>query len=307
MTEQRIEMTMLSRLDSDQKAIAARVDSVDKTLYALGREVSEISGKIKSPTETPVWITYFVYPAAVLIMAALVTAVIRLTIQMNAVEHFLRDNGGFIAGLRLEKINPSDPKKVQEAKLIISQAKATKTAIPSEIIKKTGDKFLEAAGTDPDAWGAALTLADYRSYLNGPKQPSLSGYYPFGTNGNPDHLESVWVIIPTPPGARSPDFTTSIARVDIAVAARIDVISKPLPQNAKKGPASLLGVGGAVDLSGMYLRHVVLYNVEIHYNGGPLMLDDVTFVSCHFVMNTTTDTRELVTRLLASQSVQFTG
>ena len=66
--------------------------------------------------------------------------------------------------------------------------------------------------------------------------------------------------------------TTSIARTDIASSARLWLIAKPIKQTAELGPVSLLAVGGTVGLDGMEIAHVVFENVEVHYNGGPLIL-----------------------------------
>jgi len=70
MTEQRIDLTMLSRIDSEQKATASRVENLDKSLQGLGREVSEIKGAIKTPAETPAWIRFVAYLCASLLLLA---------------------------------------------------------------------------------------------------------------------------------------------------------------------------------------------------------------------------------------------
>jgi hypothetical protein len=49
MTEQRIDLNMLSRMDAEQKATASRVDGIDKRLQSLSGEVSEIKGANKTP------------------------------------------------------------------------------------------------------------------------------------------------------------------------------------------------------------------------------------------------------------------
>ena len=76
MTEKRVEIYMLERLEAEQKSLGVRIDSVDTSLRNLGREVSELRGSL--PAETPAWIRFYVYPACVLISAAMAGAVITL-------------------------------------------------------------------------------------------------------------------------------------------------------------------------------------------------------------------------------------
>jgi hypothetical protein len=64
-------------------------------------------------------------------------------------------------------------------------------------------------------------------------------------------------------------------------------------------------VGGATDITGIYMRHVFLRNVEVHYSGGPLHLDDVTFIDCKFVFDNTENARRLAQAILSIQRVTF--
>jgi hypothetical protein len=307
MPEKPIDLIILQRIDDEQKATASRVNGIDQRLQSLALEVNTLAGSIRPPIEAAPWVRFFVYPACVLIAAGMVTTTIALLVKVNGLETFIHDNGGVIAGIRLEKVTPSDPKNAQETEHIIAQAKKSQIKIPQDVLKDTGGRFIDASNAFPDAWQAALAVVDYRSYLNGPNPPPLSAYYPLGMIGNPDHLEAFQIFVSYPKGRIPPQFTTSLARADMAFSARLDPIGHPLPQTAKKGAASILGVGGAFDLSGLYLRHVVLYDVEVHYNGGPLILEDVTFINCRFVMNETKDTRQLASQVLADRSVQFTA
>ena len=202
--------------------------------------------------------------------------------------------------------NPTDPRSIKEAKQILVRAENSNIKLHPKVVENAGKKFLDAATSDPSAWTAALVFLDYRSYLNEPP-PLLSAYYPVGTTDNPDHVEVFHILVRFPAGEKQAEFTTSFARTNIAVSARMDEIGSPEPQTAEKGPASLLAVGGAFILGGMYLRHVVLYDVEIHYDGGSLILDDVTFIHCRFVMHETKDSRSLASQVLTDRSIQFTA
>ncbi len=304
MAEQKIDLQMLARIDSDQKATSSRVDKIDEKLQGLAREVSEIKGAIRLPTETPAWIRFVIYPLCVGFVIAMTGAVVRVTIQMGNVEHSLKDNSGFIAALRLEKANPTDPNKIQEAKQILFQAQKTDVKIPLDVIAETGIKFIDASKDNPNTWDTALAFVDYRSYLNLPNPP-ISGYYPIGKFFPADGLEPTYYFWGTVPGKPLPQFTTSVRRVPIAVSARTELIKSPMKQLAHEGPESLLGVGGDLRLEGYYFRNVVLKEVTVHYNGGPIILDNVTFINCRFVIDNIDNGRALSSQILASSQVNF--
>jgi hypothetical protein len=50
---------------------------------------------------------------------------------------------------------------------------------------------------------------------------------------------------------------------------------------------------------------VVYDGVEIHYSGGPMILENVVFISCKFVMDNTAPNRNLAEVLLASDRIDF--
>ncbi len=151
MTEKRVELYILERLEGDQRLLVERVSSIDTSLTDLGREVSEIKGSIKPQPETPAWMRFFIYPCCVLIAGVMVGAVITLLVKVNGIETFIHNNGGVIAGLRLEKLNSSDPQKAQEAEQILAQAKKAKIKIPPEVVESTGRNFIHAAQTSSSA------------------------------------------------------------------------------------------------------------------------------------------------------------
>src|SRR5260370_14060006 len=78
MSEQKIDLTMLARIDSDQKTTASRVDNIETSLHNLEREVSEIKGSLKSPADIPWWIRFIVAPVCVAAILATGGAVIHL-------------------------------------------------------------------------------------------------------------------------------------------------------------------------------------------------------------------------------------
>jgi len=64
------------------------------------------------------------------------------------------------------------------------------------------------------------------------------------------------------------------------------------------GPKIYLGRAAELSLDGYYLRSVILEGMTIHYNGGSLILENVTFINCQFVMDNVDTGRQLGTELL---------
>jgi hypothetical protein len=58
-------------------------------------------------------------------------------------------------------------------------------------------------------------------------------------------------------------------------------------------------------LDGMLMKHVVLRNVTIFYSGAPVVLEDVTFVNCTFVLTNTEGARNFALAVLASAKTIF--
>ena len=303
MSEQKIDVTMLARVDSDQKATASRVDNIENSLHKLEREVSEIKGLLKS-SETPVWVKHYVYPCCVLISAAMVTAVIVLMVQMHGVQSFLSGNAGFIAGLRLEQMNPASS-KTSEIKQILSQSEKQKIKIPADVIEKMGKEFIAAAKDDPSAWESALALVNYRSFLNESDAPH-----------------------PVPPGIAPPqlDWYTTVEGWSRKRTSgyKVFAVYEPLvpndramrfepidsKDNATKpvGP-SLMVVDGEYQnkfrLDGYWLKHVVIRNAAIQYRGGPVILEDVYFVNCTFEIDRTLPSQLLADSVLEKTPTSF--
>jgi hypothetical protein len=80
--------------------------------------------------------------------------------------------------------------------------------------------------------------------------------------------------------------------------ARYESIGQNL--NTEGGPPALVVRGGAVNLDGKDIRHVIFENVEIHYTGKPLILENVVFFNCTFVLDNNEPVRQLGEHLLAS-------
>jgi len=269
MTERPIDLEMLSRIDSEQKATASRVDGLDKALQGVAREVSEIRGRLEreSPAPTPWWLTHVLGPLCVASAVATVTAVIILLVKVNGIETFIHNNGGFIAALRLEKdaANPSAENSVKDTRRIIGEATAAKVRVSREVLASTGQKFIDAAQTMPTAWDAVPDFLSYASFLNTYENlPALGPLRDFTTYG---------FNIPTHDSLRVPTMS-HYGTVPISKAALLDRIGQHKNITNNNGDAFVVLADGEVLLDGMSMKHVILRNITVYYDGGPVILEE---------------------------------
>jgi len=169
MAEQKIDLMMLSRVDSDQKAIASRVDAIEKELHGLGREVSEIKGGIRS-AEIPWWVKSIVAPACVLAIAATGGAVIHLEILVSGIGTNISKVQGSLAPQSLTAyaaLPPADFRAaVPDVGSYIAAARKHNVRVPPGVVD-TLSKQLEATATNAtDFWPTVAELINYRSALN---------------------------------------------------------------------------------------------------------------------------------------------
>jgi hypothetical protein len=198
---------------------------------------------------------------------------------------------------------PARKQNQDAAKELLAQvALKPSVQIPSSVVQQAGTSFVDASKDNQGAWNVALAFVSYRSSEN--KEPVLSGYFPFDYEGDSNFAITRYLMA-HPTGTNPPRLTTSKTRIDVNQSARLEPIGRPMKQDGPDGPASLLGIGGALDHDGTYFRGIVLKDVEIHYNGGVSILENVTFINCRFIIGNDDRGRELGTKILASASVDF--
>lgn len=305
MAETRIELLIAQRLEAEQKKIGERIDAIDERLTALGKTVSNISGQLTAlslpPSKNDVhWtIKLIVAPLVVLLVAACIgLAYHSIDHRLNAIEQFITQNGGFIAGLKLEHDanNPTDPRSSEEVQRTLSHAKGAGLKIAAEVVKGVADKFVQAAQTNPNAWNTALYCADYTSFLNGnnPAAPSAEGSV----------LTTQYKSL-TPPGERGPESMTVLGIVTKDKAAKLNVIGEDLNAHQTRGDAYIFVNGGGILLDNMDVRNVVFRNTHITYNGGPLKAEGVYFINCTFTIAQQSEGQRLLLTLLEESPITF--
>ena len=192
---------------------------------------------------------------------------------------------------------PTSTDNQNAAKKLLAEAKAGSISLPANLVQQVGDSFIGASKTNPLAWNTALQFVNYRSSLNVYTRVVNTIPVPSGSQAQFD--------IPKVAGKPGPALAHAGPAVALNDAARYEVIGKNLNQPLSFGLAELFLTGGAVILDDVFVRHAVFTNVEVHYTGKPVKLEDVLFVNCTFVLDNTQPSRDLGQALLASGNLDF--
>jgi hypothetical protein len=163
--------------------------------------------------------------------------------------------------------------RLPELKSLATVAKKEHLTVKPEAVEKVGNKLV-AAGT-PDAWNIALDFVNYKSFLNTSLALSISNLA--GQKKGPT------LYFPTvPPGMKGPQFSV-VGAVPTEKAAQFIEIGKPDPNTSLPvGDEWIIVENGSVALDNTKLRKVVFRNIDVFYDGGPLIMKDVYFMNCVF-------------------------
>lgn len=191
-----------------------------------------------------------------------------------------------------QPLNKSSQGIVKQA---IADARNTKIEIPSDVVERAGDSFLDAAPKSDGAWDVALQLAAYRS--SRARLPETGPTIPAPSTG-PRHydLQKPWEDAPTP------QITLSEEIVSVAQSAKLGFIGDDVDIWGTTGPKFLILRGGTTKLDDMKIRNAIFVKVQVYYDGGPVDLAGVTFIDCTFSMTNKQSARELARAIIAGSS-----
>jgi hypothetical protein len=276
MPDKPIEIFMLQNIQAEQGKMNERLDEIDRKVYDLAQNVARVKGSTSVPTEKPWLLTHVVAPFLVALLLATGAAVITLLVKVSRIEGYLNDNAGFIAGLRLQQnsTDPTNPQNVADARQVLETAKKKKFKIPPEVVQSTGVKFVQAAHTNPNAWNAALAFLDYHSFQNNVKL--LGNVTPLRESEVHYHYD----VDQIGPFGRVSLVPPLIPQDEAAKLHRLDKPDQNI--NLPMGPSFILLEDATYSLDSMYVRRAIFRNSVIVYRGGPVVLDNVTFVNCTF-------------------------
>jgi hypothetical protein len=87
--------------------------------------------------------------------------------------------------------------------------------------------------------------------------------------------------------------------------ARLGPLDKPDVISENTELIVLEGRDAAIKIDGQFMKNVILKNMHIVYEGGPVALENVTFVNCIFDFGPGDKSQELGRQILASTAVTF--
>jgi len=203
--------------------------------------------------------------------------------------------------LRAAASDPSSPLSRDAVKEALANAKENDIQLPLRSIVQGGSAFIKAAMNESIAWEGAQEFLAYRSWLtlasNIISREAIAAFKPVVASGA--------YSIPGRPGNPEPKLYGIGAPVPIAQSARLEPIAAPRTQRTELGHEQILLVGGVASLEGMYLRHVILQDLTVSYIGGPVKLEDVSFIDCKFDFRNDEDGRKLGEEILKSSPVSI--
>lgn len=177
--------------------------------------------------------------------------------------------------IRKAAAHPENPKSVKQVRDAVRKAMKGGERYDPEIISEAGSRFADASRESPAAWDAAISLLDYRSFLNvsypRPEPVKLLdskiAYYTWFT-AMPSLGKTYTLGVSRPPNV-----------------AEVHAIGAP-DENANLGlrPTFFLITEARLKLDGTVMKNVIIKDSQVDYYGGPIVLENVYFVNCTFAV-----------------------
>ena len=196
---------------------------------------------------------------------------------------------------------------------LAAQAKQQNVTADAKQIGEAGgvlasDKVLFTGKQSSDALGALASLLAYYSSLSSPPLSSGPGL-PFpSSNTSPDHPNYDLGFTFGRGIEGTIEYSGGLVPIDQAAIAE-HITNPERNPNLKLAPETITftpyAAGAAIGLEGHHLRNVVLVNMTIEYHGGPVILENVTFINCVFHLAPIDSCLSFSRSLFASNPVTF--
>lgn len=212
--------------------------------------------------------------------------------HFTSIENTLTAINQKISNMQLSTITtlPVTKQTVKQAADVVASAKQTGEKLNPELVSAAGQKLAEAAVEQPEAWSAALAFVDYKSFAN-----VIPSHIPTGEGADQYGLK---FALDTPSGMTRPVLHAR-GREPKATEAQLEPIGEPTNLTNQIGVRYIYLDGGAIQLDGLRLRSVVLRNVHVYYQGGPVQLTSVYFINCTFEMKPDRNTQRFAIAALS--------
>lgn len=180
----------------------------------------------------------------------------------------------------------------------IASAREAKVSVDPMLVVNAGRRIFEISSqrSDQAIWQAALDLVGYRSSLNVSPIPPV---------------EAVPVTTETLYGTYVSERSNGAMRlrhygdVPIEKAAIFEPLGSHLNKNNQRGDAFIIVSDGEIALDGSDIKNVIFENVRVAYGGGPIRMENVSFVNCTFDLPQNQHGEEFGLAVLEHPSVGF--
>ena len=249
------------RLTKFEKKTDESFSGLGERIHGIDEALTEIRVRLE-PQRKPWWLTTIVAPLIVAAILAAAGDMIYLHICIKGLQGYVQNNGGFIAELQLQKSasQPTIYSAAAQVKQVLKSAKKQKVDIDPKAIEDAGKKFINASSTSPDAWETAISLVDYRSYLN--KVPAFPSDVTKGL-GRSSYTTEGHIL--------NPDFQALSAGLSYSSDKRAQfrsINSPDLNAGHTVGNSFLLFNNAVLLLDDLYARNVIIENSRVIYRGG---------------------------------------
>jgi hypothetical protein len=169
MTDQRIDLNMLARIDSEQKATSYRVAAIDARLGNIEKDIAEIKGTIK-PKDLPWAVRFILLPLTVAAMVGTVGGVIHLEITVAGI-------GKNVAGVQASVVRQSlttyaalpaseFKEDLPDLGFSIAVARRQNVKVPTKVVEGLSKQLNDTETNASGYWPTTAELINYRSAIN---------------------------------------------------------------------------------------------------------------------------------------------
>jgi hypothetical protein len=191
----------------------------------------------------------------------------------------------------------ASPKAIGDA---ASRLKQENIFLPRTPVTETAKSLAQKAPTDASgtSWIALSQILEYISFLNKQSSP-LQILKPFVGKDTFIYLPHGWTGQHAWFGSSTYPDVPQFVPIDWGLASN---------EGVHEGPSFLVLSGAPLILDGYLMKRVILVNVEITYDGGPLQMENVYFVNCTFNIKPTVRSKNLAIAMLSENgSTTFSG
>jgi hypothetical protein len=219
----------------------------------------------------------------------------------------LSENVNLLLGKSIKQASslstPEFKRQLPQIEKVLNAARRERIFIDPMVAKDLRDKLSSLTVQDnSEAWNATLTLAAYRSVFA--QIPRDENNQPIESTAPLEH-DRTHFSHSTPSGYTPSQLAASAHMVSKEDGAVMERIGDDLNKDRATINAFLFLLGGGVDLDGFHFKNVVIRNAHVVYHGGPIQMENVTFIDCDFSIDNTKDGRSFTAKSIESSPLTF--